>query len=157
MLLLPLRRNEAAGLTWSEVDLDQGRVRISAARMKARQLHRAAASKPAFAILAARKLTATGDLVFPSSEGAPFSDWGRLLTHIRAKWAGAEKPGTTVSVFMTFDAASSVISLRLLRTADLTWTCWTKFWPTRAAAYLGPIRNHPDGPSACARLIAGQC
>ena len=25
--------------------------------------------------------------------------------------------------------------------ADLTWTCWTKFWPIRAAAYLGPIRN----------------
>ena len=32
LLLLPLRRREAAGLTWSEVDLDQGRVRASLRR-----------------------------------------------------------------------------------------------------------------------------
>jgi integrase len=91
LLLLPLRRREAAGLTWSEVDLDQGRVRISAARMKARQLHELSLAKPAFAILVARKLTATGDLVFPSSEGAPFSDWGRLLTRIRARIGESRK------------------------------------------------------------------
>jgi integrase len=91
LLLLPLRRNEAAGLTWSEVDLGQGRVRISAARMKARQLHELPLAEPAFAILAARKLTVTGDLVFPSSEGASFSDWGRLLTRIRARIGESRK------------------------------------------------------------------
>ena len=39
LLLVPLRRNEAAGLRWSEVDFDQGRIRIAAHRMKAREAH----------------------------------------------------------------------------------------------------------------------
>ena len=34
LLLLPLRRTEAAGLRWSEVDFGQGRIRIAADRMK---------------------------------------------------------------------------------------------------------------------------
>ena len=91
LLLLPLRRNEAAGLRWSEVDFDQGRIRISAARMKARQLHELPLSAEALTILAARKLAVIGELVFPSSEGAPFSDWGRLLMRIRARIGESRK------------------------------------------------------------------
>jgi hypothetical protein len=37
LLLVPLRRDEAAGLLWSEVDLDQARIRIGADRKPDRQ------------------------------------------------------------------------------------------------------------------------
>jgi integrase len=88
-LFLPLRRNEASGLRWSEVWPD--RIRISAFHANE---HKKAAelplSPPARAILEARKATATNDLVFPSSNGAPFTNWDRLLTRIR-KAIGEDK------------------------------------------------------------------
>ena len=85
MLLVPLRRNEAGGLTWREVDFPQGRVRVAAHRMKARTPHELPLSPPARTILEARKLTATGDLVFPSANGTPYMNWDKLLTRIRAR------------------------------------------------------------------------
>jgi integrase len=85
LLLLPLRRNEASGLTWREVDLEQGRIRIAARRMKAGELHELPLSPPALAILKALKAGGTSDLVFPSSEGKPFVNWVRLLARIRGK------------------------------------------------------------------------
>jgi integrase len=85
MLLVPLRRNEAGGLTWREVDFPQGRVRVAAHRMKARTLHELPLSPPARTILEARKLAATGDLVFPSANGTPYMNWDKLLTRIRAR------------------------------------------------------------------------
>jgi integrase len=85
LLLLPLRRNEASGLRWSEVDLGQGRVRLSASRTKKSATHELPLSPPARAILEARKATATGDLVFPSSKGTPYANWDALLARIRAK------------------------------------------------------------------------
>jgi integrase len=69
MLLTPLRRNEAAGLRWSEVDLQRGRIRIEASRMKKREAHELPLSPPALAILESRKPSATNDIVFPSSVG----------------------------------------------------------------------------------------
>ena len=85
MLLVPLRRNEAGGLTWREVDFAQGRVRVAAHRMKARTLHELPLPPPARTILEARKLAATGDLVFPSANGTPYMNWDKLLTRIRAR------------------------------------------------------------------------
>jgi integrase len=85
MLLVPLRRNEAGGLTWREVDFPQGRVRVAAHRMKARTPHELPLSPPARTILEARKLAATGDLVFPSANGTPYMNWDKLLTRIRAR------------------------------------------------------------------------
>jgi integrase len=92
MLLVPLRRNEVSGLTWGEVNFDQGRVRVAADRMKARRAHELPLSPPALAILdarkaiaTARKAIATNDLVFPSNDGAPFTNWDRLLTRIRKR------------------------------------------------------------------------
>jgi integrase len=85
MLLVPLRRNEAGGLAWREVDFVQGRIRIAAHRMKAREAHELPLSPPARAILEARKLIATGDLVFPSANGTPHMNWDKLLTRIRAR------------------------------------------------------------------------
>jgi integrase len=86
LLLMPLRRNEASGLRWTEeVDFGQGRIRIAADRMKAREAHELPLSPPALAILEARKAVATNDLVFPSNDGAPFTNWTRLLTRIRKR------------------------------------------------------------------------
>jgi integrase len=92
MLLVPLRRNEVSGLRWGEVNFDQGRVRVAAERMKARRAHELPLSPPALAILdarkaiaTARKTIATNDLVFPSNDGAPFTNWDRLLTRIRKR------------------------------------------------------------------------
>jgi integrase len=89
LLLLPLRRNEASGLRWSEVDLDQNRIRIAAHRMKARQPHELPLSPPARAILEARKLTASSELVFPFADGATFTNWTRLLARIRKQVSGS--------------------------------------------------------------------
>jgi integrase len=83
LLLMPLRRNEASGLRWSEVGQD--RIRIAADRMKARKAHELPLSPPALAILDARKAVATNDFVFPSNDGAPFTNWVRLLARIRKR------------------------------------------------------------------------
>jgi integrase len=90
LLLMPLRRNEASGLRWSEVDLGQGRIRIAADRMKARKAHELPLSPPALAILEARKATAANDLVFPSIDGGPFTNWDRSVSRIR-KAIGEDK------------------------------------------------------------------
>jgi integrase len=85
LLLLPLRRNEASGLRWSEVDFNQSRICIAADRMKAGELHELPLSPPARAILEARKAASGSVLVFPSGVGAPFANWAALLTRIRQK------------------------------------------------------------------------
>jgi integrase len=85
LLLMPLRRNEASALRWSEVDLGQGRIRVAADRMKARKAHELPLSPPALVILDARKPVATNDFVFPSNDGAPFTNWVRLFTRIRKR------------------------------------------------------------------------
>jgi integrase len=83
LLLVPLRRNEASGLRWSEVNFDQGRIRIAADRMKAREAHELPLSPAACAILEARKAAAVNDLVFAVADGAPFVNWHRLISRIR--------------------------------------------------------------------------
>ena len=55
LLLVPLRRDEAAGLCWSEVDLDRKRILIAGDRMKNGEAHELPLAKPALAILTARK------------------------------------------------------------------------------------------------------
>jgi integrase len=83
MLLVPLRRNEAAGLMWSEVDLQRRRVRISANRMKMREAHELPLSAVAAQLLEARE--ATGDLIFQTREGGEFTSFAPLLDRIRAR------------------------------------------------------------------------
>jgi integrase len=85
LLLIPLRRDEGAGLRWSEVDLDRGRILIAAERMKNGEAHELPLANPALAILAARKGGAAklDALVFPSGERKPYDGWNRLLTRIR--------------------------------------------------------------------------
>ena len=92
LLLVPLRRREAAGLRWSEVDLAQGRIRIAAERMKAREAHELPLSAPARANLEARRAIAAGELVFPTGAGAAFANWPALVSRIR-RAIGEDKVG----------------------------------------------------------------
>ena len=82
MLLVPLRRSEASGLRWSEVDFDRGCIRVAANRMKSREAHELPLSEAALAILKARGAHG-GDLVFPAADGKPFVGWTRLIGRIR--------------------------------------------------------------------------
>jgi integrase len=54
LLLAPLRRDEAAGLRWSETDLERGWIRIDGDRMKNGEPHELPLSAPALAMLKAR-------------------------------------------------------------------------------------------------------
>lgn len=90
LLLVPLRRDEAAGLVWSEVHFDEKQLRIRAERMKNRQTHLLPLSKPALTILTERRKASSptsrrnDGLVFPSPEsGTVYAGWGRLLGRIR--------------------------------------------------------------------------
>ena len=108
LLLVPLRRDEAAGLLWSEVDLDEGRVLIGADRMKNGEAHELPLAPQALAILAARKPANAkpGGLVFPSGEGKPFDGWNRLMTRIRKRMARRTRRKIRHSRSMTFAARS---------------------------------------------------
>jgi integrase len=85
MLTTPLRRDEAAGLRWSEVDLKAKRIRIPATRMKNHELHELPLSPPALELLEACKVDAVGELVFPSANGRPYNGFHTLLARIRAR------------------------------------------------------------------------
>jgi integrase len=84
LLLVPLRREEAWGLLWSEVDLDGKRIVIRAERMKTRQPHSLPLSEPALAILAERSLRRTADdRVFAPPSGARLINWTYWVTRVR--------------------------------------------------------------------------
>jgi integrase len=84
LLLVPLRREEAQGLLWSEVDLDEKRIAIRAERMKNRQVHTLPLSAPALAILAdCAACRAVDDRVFASPSGARAINWTHWVTRIR--------------------------------------------------------------------------
>jgi integrase len=86
LLLVPLRRAEAAGLMWSEVNLYLKRIQISANRTKAREVHELPLSAPAMALIKARKAApAQDELVFPAGEGKPYNGFPRLLKRIRTR------------------------------------------------------------------------
>ena len=82
LLLVPLRREEAQGLLWSEVNLDEKRLTIRAERMKGRQSHSLPLSEPALAILADRARTTNGRVFAPPS-GARTINWIYWVTRIR--------------------------------------------------------------------------
>ena len=92
LLLLPLRRNEASGLTWGEIDFAAGRIRVSAGRTKTGALHELPLSPPALALLKARRPAkpAAADLVFPSNGNRSYDGWDKLLRRIRKRIGEAE-------------------------------------------------------------------
>jgi integrase len=84
LLLVPLRREEAQGLLWSEVDLDEKRASIRAGRMKGRQPHSLPLSNQALAILAERApCRAINDRVFAPPSGARTINWDFWVTRVR--------------------------------------------------------------------------
>jgi integrase len=85
LLLIPLRRDEAAGLPWSEVDLQLRRIRIPPNRAKTRETHELPLSTAALELLEARKPITPGQLVFPSSKDKPFDGFSALLKRIRTR------------------------------------------------------------------------
>ena len=110
LLLVPLRRDEAAHLRWSEVDLDHGRIRIAASRMKNGEAHELPLSAPAREILRARKPTATDDLVFSSPAKANAYDaWSSFLTRLRRRIGERDTPKDRR--FVLHDIRRSFVSL----------------------------------------------
>jgi integrase len=83
MLLTPLRRKEASGLKWSEVNLQRNRICIEANRMKQREAHELPLSPAALTILESRKPSAMNDVVFPSSVGKPHGSLMLLTRRLR--------------------------------------------------------------------------
>ena len=87
LLLVPLRREEAQGLLWSEVDLDEKRILIGAHRMKNRQPHTLPLAEPALTILterAAYRSDSADSRVFASPSAARTINWDHRMTRIRA-------------------------------------------------------------------------
>jgi integrase len=82
LLLVPLRREEAQGLRWTEVD--GKRIRIAAERTKTRAAHELPLSKPVLVLLAERETCRAGDRVFASRSGAETINWNQCVTRIRA-------------------------------------------------------------------------
>ena len=86
LLLVPLRREEAQSLLWSEVDLEEKRILIGAHRMKNRQPHTLPLAEPALAILterAACRSDSTDGRVFASPSAARTINWDHCVTRIR--------------------------------------------------------------------------
>ena len=127
LLLTPLRRAEAAGLLWSEADLDKGRILIRADRMKNGEAHELPLSPQALAILASRKKaripdkdrgkTRRTDLVFGSGADKPFDGWNRLATRIRSQIGQADTPKDQAFTF--HDVRRGFVSLLAERRYDV--------------------------------------
>jgi integrase len=84
LLLVPLRREEAWGLLWSEVDFDGKRIVIRAERMKTRQPHSLPLSEPALAVLSERAIRRSADdRLFAPPSGARLINWTYWVTRIR--------------------------------------------------------------------------
>jgi integrase len=111
LLLTALRRDEAAGLTWGELDLAKVRLVIPGERMKNGELHEAPLSPQALALLRARMPAKPSPqaFVFPSSVMKPIANWGPILKRIRKAIDEAHLPKAQRFVF--HDIRRSFVSL----------------------------------------------
>lgn len=73
IILTACRSGEARGAKWSEIDFDDAKWVIPAARMKAGKEHRVPLSPRVVAVLQAQR-GQHAELVFPSDKGKPYSD-----------------------------------------------------------------------------------
>jgi integrase len=74
LILLGQRRDEVAGMRWSELDLERGVWRLPAARTKNNRPHEVPLPRQAVELLAGRSRRPDRDLLFGSGSG-PFSAW----------------------------------------------------------------------------------
>ncbi len=117
LLLVPLRRDEAAGLAWSEVDLQLRRIRISANRAKTREPHELPLSAQALALLEARKPKTQGALVFPARGDKPYDGFNDLLQRIRARIGQSE--AAKAERFVLHDVRRAFVSHLAERGSDV--------------------------------------
>jgi integrase len=117
LLLVPLRRDEAAGLAWSEVDWPARRIRISASRAKTREAHELPLAPAALALLEERRSTAQGELVFPASGNKPYAGFHTLLERIRTRIG--ESKTAKAERFVFHDVRRSFVSLLAERGFDV--------------------------------------
>jgi integrase len=110
LLLVPLRRSEAATLTWADLDLAGKRFSIMAERMKAREKHELPLSIAAIEILEARRPANVqpGDLIFGTTAGRPYLDWGGAIARVRKALGHTE--ATKETRFTWHDVRRSFVS-----------------------------------------------
>jgi integrase len=110
LLLVPLRRSEAATLTWADLDLAGKRFSIMAERMKAREKHELPLSIAAIEILEARRPANAqpGDLIFGTMAGRPYLDWGGAIARVRKALGHTE--ATKETRFTWHDVRRSFVS-----------------------------------------------
>jgi integrase len=110
LILMPLRRKEASGLRWGEVDLPGAKITIGAARMKNGAPHTLPLSAAAFELLQARRpaIINPDALVFPF-DGKPYSGWHLLLVRIRKRIGEGE--ADRASRFAPHDLRRSFVSI----------------------------------------------
>jgi integrase len=82
LLLTGQRREEVAGIAWSELSDDLTKWTIPASRTKNGVPHIVPLSKPAQDLV--RGANQQGKLVFPGLKGTPFSGWGKSKTELDA-------------------------------------------------------------------------
>ena len=101
LLLVPLRRNEASELVWSEIDFNHQRLVISGGRMKNGEPHELPLSAPAIALLKGRQPAGArpSALVFPTAANKPHANWGAVINRIRKAIGESE---TTKDLRFTF-------------------------------------------------------
>jgi integrase len=111
MLLTALRRDEAAYLTWGEVDFANRRLVIPGSRMKNGETHEVPLSAPAIVILEARMSVNPPPhaLVFPSTVGTPIVSWSAVFARIRK--AIGEANASKAQRFVFHDIRRSFVSL----------------------------------------------
>jgi integrase len=101
LLLVPLRRNEASELVWSEIDFNHQRLVISGGRMKNGEPHELPLSAPAISLLKGRQPAGArpSALVFPTAANKPHANWGAVIDRIRKAIGESE---TTKDLRFTF-------------------------------------------------------
>ena len=86
ILLTLMRKDEAAGLQWSEVDLEAGVIKLPETRTKNGKAHTIPLSGQAVKLLADRRTLqgGNGELVFPSPRGLKLASWSWSLKAVHA-------------------------------------------------------------------------
>jgi integrase len=107
LMLLGQRREEVAGLRWSELDLERAIWRLPAARSKNGEAHEVPLSSPALAILRDRPRRASRDLVFGEGAG-PFSNWTIAKRRLDARMAALA--GQTLKPWVLHDLRRSLVT-----------------------------------------------
>src|SRR5262249_37680667 len=94
LLLTAVRRNEAAQMTWAEVDLDSALWVISADRTKSGAAHEVPLSGMALDLLRSLPRFAGGDFVFSAKGGrTPIRGFGMFKRILDARTAKLASPG----------------------------------------------------------------